>query len=172
MDEIGIDFSLNEKSILKKLETTLVYELEADEKLKILTSLCHQLISHVRFRDLIEDNQQKLSALKAQLRDLQNENNKRVREEASFQWKKRNEDRIKEKARLEDIKINISPEKIQAETESCLESMKLANEAEMAKFMNESNAKKEVFLKKERNVLKEIYELQCKCSMYPIGKYN
>jgi len=36
MDEMGIDFSLNEKHILKKLETMNVYELEPEDKLKIL----------------------------------------------------------------------------------------------------------------------------------------
>ncbi len=170
MDEIGIDFSLNEKSILKKLETTLVYELEPEEKLKILTSLCHQLISHVRFRDLTEDNYHRLSLLRGQLRDLQTEENKRQREEASFQWKKRNEDRLKEKAKLEEIKTNIPNEQIKEKTDACLETLKQINEAEYANFMKESGAKRELFLKKERNLLVEIHEIQSKCTMYPIGK--
>lgn len=170
MDEIGIDFALNEKSILKKLESTLVYELEPEEKLKILSSLCHQLISHVRFRDLIEDNYQQMSVLKGQLRDLQTEENKRQREEASYQWKKRNEDRVREKAKLDEIKSNIPNEQVKEKTDACLESLKQINEAEYAKFMQESNSKRELFLKRERNILSEIYEVQYKTTMYPIGK--
>lgn len=171
MDEIGIDFALNERSILKKLESSLVYELEPEEKLKILSSLCHQLISHVRFRDFTEDNYQQMSVLKGQLRDLQTEENKRQREEASYQWKKRSEDRMREKAKLEEIKSNIPNEQVKEKTDACLESLKQINEAEYAKFMHESNSKRELFLKRERNILSEIYEVQIKCAMYPIGKY-
>lgn len=170
MDEIGLDFALNEKSILKKLEKTLVYELAAEEKLKILISLCHQLMSHVRFRDITEDNLQKVSVLKGQLRDLQTEENRRIREETSFQWKKRNEDRVKEKAKLEEIKSNILNAQVKDETNACLEKIKMINEAENAKFLNESTAKREAFLKKEKNILNEIYEVMYKCEMYPIGK--
>ena len=46
-------------------------------------------MSQVRFRDLIEDNWQKLAQLKAQLRDLQTEENRRLREETSERWKKK-----------------------------------------------------------------------------------
>jgi bromodomain adjacent to zinc finger domain protein 1A len=48
MDETGIDFVLNESDILKKLETQNVYELEPEEKLKILTCLCHQVIISIK----------------------------------------------------------------------------------------------------------------------------
>lgn len=130
MDETGIDFALNEKQILKKLETMNVYELEPrnwhfqhiinfvvvfvilikilaqiDEKLKILSCLCHQLMSQLRFRDLIEDNFQKLNTLRAQLRDLQTEENRRIREEVSERWKKKMMDKAKVKARVEENKL-------------------------------------------------------------------
>ena len=73
------------------METQNVYELEPNEKLKILSCLCHQLITQVRFRDLIEDNFQKINNLKAQLRDLQTEENRRIREEASERWRRKME---------------------------------------------------------------------------------
>jgi bromodomain adjacent to zinc finger domain protein 1A len=104
MDEAGIDFGLNEKVILKKLETQTVFELEPEEKLKILTCLCHQLQSQTSFRDLIEDNFQKLSSLRAQLRDLQTDENRRLREETSERWRKKMQDKAQEKAKLEEIR--------------------------------------------------------------------
>ena len=103
MDECGIDFVLNERHILKKLEYMNVYELEPNEKLKILTCLCHQLISQIRFRDLIDDNFQKLNTLRAQLRDLQTEENRRIREEVSERWKRKMMAKEKEKARAQEI---------------------------------------------------------------------
>ncbi len=97
MDEVGIEFALNERAVLKRMESLLVFELEAEEKLKILASLCHQLISHVRFRDYTEDNLNKVALARAQLRELQTEENRRVRDEASAQWKKKAEERVKER---------------------------------------------------------------------------
>ncbi len=47
---------------------------------------------------------------------------------------------------------------------------RLAHEAQIAKMQAESTHKHEVFLKKERTVKHEIYDLMYKCSMYPIGK--
>ena len=104
MDEVGIDFALNEKLILKKLENVTVFELEPEEKLKILANLCHQLMSQVRFRDLLEDNWQSITSLRAQHRDLLTKENRRIREETSERWKKRLECQAKEKARIEDLK--------------------------------------------------------------------
>lgn len=75
--------------------------------MKILSTLCHQLISHVRFRDLIEDTFQRVGYLRAQLRDTQTEENKRLREEASDRWKKRLEEKAKQKTKLEEIKTNV-----------------------------------------------------------------
>ena len=106
MDEIGIDFILKEKHIIKKLEIYNVYELEPDEKLKILTSLCHQLMSQVTFRDLLEDNFQAMATLRAQHRDLQTKENRRIREETSERWKKRMESQAQARARLEEIKTS------------------------------------------------------------------
>ena len=104
MDEIGIDFVLNEKRIIQKLERFNVFDLEPSEKLKILASLCHQLMSQVRFRDLLEDNWQSITSLRAQHRDLQTKENRRIREETSERWKKRIESQAKEKAAREELK--------------------------------------------------------------------
>lgn len=163
MDEIGIDFSLNEKSILKKLETMNVYELDPEDKLKILTSLCHQLMSQVRLRDLIEDNWSKLTQLRAQLRDLQTEENRRLREEQSERWKKKLQEKAKEKARLEEIKTNV-------QKTSSNSNRKDEDDLETAKQLQYSNKKREEFLKKEKHILDEINQLQAKCCMSSIGK--
>lgn len=164
MDEMGIDFSLNEKHILKKLETMNVYELEPEDKLKILSNLCHQLMSQVRFRDLIEDNWQKLAQLKAQLRDLQTEENRRIREETSERWKKKMQDKAKEKTRLEEIKTNVQ------QSGRSAENAKLLDDIETAKQLQYSNKKRDEFIKKEKHILDEINQCQSKCCMSSLGK--
>lgn len=164
MDETGIDFALNEKEILKKLEYMNVYELEPNEKLKILACLCHQLMSHVRFRDLLEDNWQKMSTAKANLRDLQTEENRRLREEASERWKKKMQEKStnKEKTnRVDEIKSNNERSSLSNDSSSLLEN---------SKQTIESNKKRQEFLKKEKQLLEEINQLQLKCCMTQIGK--
>lgn len=156
MDESGIDFALHEKAILKKLEVMNVFELEPSEKLKILTCLCTQLMSQVRFRDLLEDNFHKMSQLRAQLRDLQTEENRRVREEASERWKKKMLERANQKEASQQ-----KPTK---------ERVSLGNDEEDAKLLAESSKKRDDYLKKERGLLEELYQLQIKYSMAPLGR--
>lgn len=200
MDECGIDFVLNDKHILTKLERASVFELEPDEKLKILTCLCHQLISHLRFRDLIDDNFQQLNTLRAQLRDLQTEENRRQREEVSERWRRKMLAKEKEKSRAIEMAAimaaaaaaaaanqeanpaNVSTNSTTTATNkpaskesSTLLNEQLAREEEMSKiaeekFNTECARKREEFLRKESKLVDEIYELQTVYSMCPLGK--
>jgi hypothetical protein len=198
MDEAGIDFGLNEKHVIKKLETMNVFELEPGEKLKILTCLCHQLQSQTSFRDLIEDNFQKLSTLRAQLRDLQTDENRRLREETSERWRKKMQDKAQEKAKLEEIKQAKAAAAVNSESADANkpskdrnslsnDSIPAANKDEPAngqllsrqeeharqleeKQIVESNKKREEFLRRESKLNDEIYKIQLKCSMMPLGK--
>lgn len=198
MDECGIDFVLNDKHILNKLERASVFELEPDEKLKILTCLCHQLISHLRFRDLIDDNFQQLNTLRAQLRDLQTEENRRQREEVSERWRRKMLAKEKEKSRAIEMAAIMAAAAAAANQEgnpanastsstttatnkpvskesSTLLNEQLAREEEMAKiaeekFNTECARKREEFLRKESKLVEEIYELQTVYSMCPLGK--
>jgi hypothetical protein len=77
-----------------------------EEKLKLLTALCHQLMSQVKFRDLIEDNFQQMTTLRTTLRDMQLEENRRLKEVANEERNKK----FKQKARLEEIKTNVVKE--------------------------------------------------------------
>lgn len=109
-------------------------------------------MSQVRFRDLLEDNLHKMCQLKAQLRDLQIEENRRVREEASERWKKKMQERA-----------------IQKESKT-KERKSLNNDEEEAKLVAESTKKREEYLKKEKSLIEEIYQLQIKYSMTPLGR--
>ena len=183
MDEAGVDFGLSEKHILSKLETKNVFELEPVEKLKILTCLCHQLMSQTRFRDLVEDNFQKMSTLRAQLRDLQTIENRRIREEVSERWRKRMQEAAKEKEAKQSASNTSNETPTTAGSKpatgptSAPQGLNLTKEemAEQAKLLDEkqtaeSNRRREEFLKRERQLIDELYQLQLKCSMNPVGK--
>jgi hypothetical protein len=136
-------------------------------------------MSQVRFRDLIEDNWQKLLSTKAQLRDLQTEENRRLREETSERWKRKLQDKAKEKARIEENKAKSSKDKDRGSLSNDSSSvfngiMKEENgehkSHEEIKQAEESNKKRQEFLKKEKHLLDEIHQLQSKCSMCPLGR--
>jgi hypothetical protein len=146
-------------------------------------------MSQVRFRDLIEDNWQKLLSMKAQLRDLQTEENRRLREETSERWKRKLQDKAKEKARIEENKAKSSKDNNNKEKEKDKDRGSLSNDSssvlnglikesaseytkshEDIKQAEESNKKRQEFLKKEKHLLDEIHQLQSKCSMCPLGR--
>lgn len=54
-DDAGVEFRHREPDIMKYLMTGSVYELSADEKLKILTALCGQLMTYATSREYVED---------------------------------------------------------------------------------------------------------------------
>lgn len=54
-DDAGVEFRHREPYIMKALVTASVYDLSPEEKLKILTALCGQLMTYATSRDNIED---------------------------------------------------------------------------------------------------------------------
>ena len=54
-DDAGVAFRHREHSIMRALVTANVYDLDAIEKLKILKTLCAQLLTYCTTRDIIDD---------------------------------------------------------------------------------------------------------------------
>ena len=142
-------------------------------------------MSQVRFRDLVEDNWQKLCGYKAQLRDLQTEENRRTRDECSERWKKKQLEKAKEKQRVEELKAaavnqNSGSERGSLSNDSSTASLaavaaashhhQLSAERAEARLAAESNKKRAEFLRREARLLDEIHQAQLKYSMAPIGK--
>jgi bromodomain adjacent to zinc finger domain protein 1A len=128
-------------------------------------------MSQTRFRDLIEDNFQKLSSLRGQLRDLQTEENKRLNNERSERWRKKME-KAKEKSATTTASLN-NPNNNKDNSNKSLQNTSNTFKEELEeeeKATHESNKKREEFLKKEKSLLEEIYECQLKCSMSSLGK--
>lgn len=150
-DELGIEFSLNYKDIIYKLENTSVFELESNEKLAILLNFTHQLMSQVKYRDILDENYAKLASIKAELRELQVEENKRLKE-IKIQQQQKN--------KLEEVKTNIQASKDEKHNQ-------MAKQDKEAAILTK---RRDEFLKNEKKLENLIFDLQFKCSHMPLGR--
>lgn len=54
-DDAGVAFRHHEHNIMRALVTSNIYDLNTFEKLKILKTLCAQLLTYATTRDIIDD---------------------------------------------------------------------------------------------------------------------
>ena len=54
-DDAGVSFRHSEHTIMRSLVTGNIYDLNPVEKLKILKTLCAQLLTYATTRDIIDD---------------------------------------------------------------------------------------------------------------------
>ncbi|XP_013387932.1 bromodomain adjacent to zinc finger domain protein 1A-like [Lingula anatina] len=97
LDDAGMEFKMQESAIIKALSTYNVFDLSPGEKMKVIIALVHQLLTYASSRDFIEDNFEKLRQAKMDLRHHQWAEQRREKEEAAARYKKRVEERAKER---------------------------------------------------------------------------
>eukprot|EP00794_Sanderia_malayensis_P020094 gene20094-22064_t len=100
-DDPCVDFRHKEKSLLTTLHTSSLYDLTAEEKLKVLCVLCNQILTLTTTRDYIEESFYKVKELKRRLRELQNKEQRRLKVQAAERWKRRMEECTKRKEEIE-----------------------------------------------------------------------
>lgn len=54
-DDAGVEFRHAQPRLLKALVTANIYDMDAEDKLKVLVALCTQLITYATARDYVED---------------------------------------------------------------------------------------------------------------------
>jgi hypothetical protein len=102
-------------------------------------------MSQVKFRDLIEDNFQQMASLRATLRDMQSEENRRLKDVANEERNRK----FKIKSRLEEIKTNVvNGESLSKHFDDVKKNVNLSNDedAEMKTIIDESLKKRDVRL--------------------------
>ena len=97
LDDPGMEFKLENPHILQKLVTQPVYNLDPEERLRLLQLLVNQLTTFCSTRDWIEENVEKLKTTKNEARHLQWAEKRREAEEATLKTKEKNEDRLRER---------------------------------------------------------------------------
>ncbi|XP_056151838.1 bromodomain adjacent to zinc finger domain protein 1A isoform X2 [Lampris incognitus] len=95
-DDPCVELRLEDPALLKKLTSTTVYDLNPEDKLKILHALCGKLLTLVATRELIEDSAEEQRAARHELRDIKAEQHRREREEAAHRVRLRKEEKLRE----------------------------------------------------------------------------
>ncbi|XP_054154531.1 bromodomain adjacent to zinc finger domain protein 1A-like [Oppia nitens] len=79
-EDPSIEFVAENDEIMKKLESETIFDLTADERLKIFSVLIHQLLTYFEFRDKIEDASDEVSKLWGKIRRIQMDSNKWIKD--------------------------------------------------------------------------------------------
>uniref|UniRef100_A0A3P9JXH2 Bromodomain adjacent to zinc finger domain protein 1A n=1 Tax=Oryzias latipes TaxID=8090 RepID=A0A3P9JXH2_ORYLA len=194
MDDPCVELRLAEPALLKKLSSTPVYDLTAEEKLKILKALVGKLLTLASSRDLIEDCVEEQKAARQELREIRAEQHRRGREEAAHRVRLRKEEKLREqelrmKEKEEKLKEQEGVERLplngettaghQAEDyngefpSSCKKEMKAEGEQKENKPLPPPTLTKEE-LEKEQEKVRELQEriqkaAACTC-LLPLGR--
>ncbi|KAI8482743.1 Bromodomain adjacent to zinc finger domain protein 1A [Branchiostoma belcheri] len=99
-DDPGIEFRMNEPKILKSLANGNVFDLEAVQKLKILSTLCNQLLVYVTARDFIDDRYEEMRAAQKEVKASQLAERQWEREVAAERFRRRQEERMKQREKM------------------------------------------------------------------------
>ena len=100
-DDPGLQFRMEDPQILEALNSRTVYELNVDEKIKVLNCLMYQILSFATVRDEIDEKFNELREAKEELRQHQIGENKRQRlVEEAVKAKKREEFMQKKEEKL------------------------------------------------------------------------
>merc|ERR1719505_394588 len=125
-DDPCVDFRHRETRIMTTLMTSSVYDLPVDDKLKLLVLLCNQILMLQTTRDQIEEAFDSTKDLRRQLRELQNEENKRRKKLSAEKYKQK----VAERAKIKEEKEKMKAKKLEREQEAKLNKDSLVNEKE------------------------------------------
>ena len=100
-DDPGLQFRMEDPQIVEALTSRTVYELNVDEKIKVLNCLMYQILSFATVRDEIDEKFNELKEAKEEMRQHQIGENKRQRlVEEAVKAKKREEFMQKKEEKL------------------------------------------------------------------------
>ncbi|GFT00434.1 bromodomain adjacent to zinc finger domain protein 1A [Nephila pilipes] len=166
-EDPGLYFKLEEPELLKKLSKMSVFELNAEERCKILALLVHQLLSCDVLRYAVDENADKTRPLRHQLKQLRWAHSRKEKEDISSKKKiqpKEDKPEGNEEMQTEEA-IPLEEEKENTDNLSPEEKAEL--EERKAK---EAAKQKAEFLRKEREVEVQIRKLQSSFNVVPLGR--
>ncbi|XP_060068944.1 bromodomain adjacent to zinc finger domain protein 1A-like [Ylistrum balloti] len=186
-DDPGLDFRRQEQAILKNLSSFCVFDLEPDDKLKILRVLIQQILTYAATRDTIEDNYERLRQLKSDLKQMQWSEHRREREEAAIRYKRRQEERMmerekmeqkrlkkmqlyEERLRLQESGLPVPPLPEEEDDETDVIRSEQEKEQERLQEEEEEANKKAEFGLQEKEMIDSISRLQHASQTYPLGR--
>ena len=160
-DDPGFQFCRENPEIISRLQTVSVFELGVTEKLKILMAMMNQMLTFAGVRDELDTRIESFFEGKAELRQAQTDENKRLNEINQERIKKRKEEREKEKEK----KLIADENKDKKELTAAGKTTRLQEKAIVAKEKVEQDKQQEMDQKREEFLEREA-ELQAALSDY------
>ncbi|XP_052058413.1 bromodomain adjacent to zinc finger domain protein 1A-like [Mytilus californianus] len=189
LDDPGLEFRRRETALLKNLSLQSIFDLPPADRLKIITVLIQQFMTYAASRDTIEDGSERLRLLRYDLKQMQWAEQRREREEAGAKYKKKMEEKARERDKREEWRQNCLKEQEQRNKrkEAGEDVSKLPpidwqyksdeveptpEEKEEVRHQEEEEEanKKAEFALKEKKVLDDLSKLQQNCSIVPVGR--
>ncbi|XP_024124234.1 bromodomain adjacent to zinc finger domain protein 1A [Oryzias melastigma] len=152
MDDPCVELRLAEPALLKKLSSTPVYDLTAEEKLKILKALVGKLLTLASSRDLIEDCVEEQKAVRQELREIRAEQHRRGREEAAHRVRLRKEEKLRE----QELRMKEKEEKLREQ--EAMERLPTNGETTAGRAAEDYNGERPPSCKKETKAEGENYQ--------------
>ncbi|KAK2567493.1 Bromodomain adjacent to zinc finger domain protein 1A [Acropora cervicornis] len=117
-DDAGVEFRHDAPHVLKSLVTSNVYDMGAEDKLKVLVALCTQLITYATARDYVEEGFEQCRKVRREWQEDQWADQRRDKEEAAARFRRKQEERQRQKEEMEKQKKKKEQEKIEREGET------------------------------------------------------
>ncbi|KAK3891862.1 hypothetical protein Pcinc_004260 [Petrolisthes cinctipes] len=183
-DDPGLELRFNHPALIKSLATTTIFELSCEDKLRILSTLMAQILTYASVRDIIDDNIEKLREMKNKLRLHQLAQIRKEKEEnaAKLQAKRDEKQMMREKlvkeaekaaaleTAVEGGEAAAAPREEDEEEDDDEEEDESERAARQEKQEKNKEARKQDYLKKERELLQQLLSMAKGVNMTPLGQ--
>ena len=171
-DDPGFQFCRENPEIIGRLQTVSVFELGVTEKLKILMAMMNQMLTFAGVRDELDTRIESFFEGKAELRQTQADENKRLAEINQERIKKRKEEREKEKEKklIADENKDKKEVVVAGKTTRLQEKAIVAKEKVEQDKQQEMDQKREEFLEREAELQAALSDFQRSVSVQCLGR--
>ncbi|KFM78225.1 Bromodomain adjacent to zinc finger domain protein 1A, partial [Stegodyphus mimosarum] len=168
-EDPGLYFKLQEADLLKKLSKTSIFDLNCEDRCKILKLLVDQLLTCDVLRCAVDENADNTRPLRHQLKQLKWAHSRKEKEETMS--KKKGDGKPKEKGDGNEAEVNETPVSVDEEEKENSDNLTPEERAELEEKKAKQAAKQKAeFLRKEREIELQIRKLQSSFNVTPIGK--
>ncbi|CAL1281690.1 unnamed protein product [Larinioides sclopetarius] len=170
-EDPALYFKLEEPEMLKKLSKMSVFDLNTEERCKIITLLVHQLLACDVFRYAVDENADKTRPLRHQLKQLRWAHSRKEREDIEKGKKKPNQPKENKPEGTEETPAEETPVTVDEEEKENTDNLSPEKKAELEEEKAKETAKQKAeFLRKEREIEAQIRKLQSSFNVAPIGR--
>lgn len=173
LDDPGLELRKQQPGLLRKLNSNNVFDLQPEEKVRLVMTLVQQVMTYAAVRDIVDESFDRLRVKKYDLKLMQWAEVRREREEAAAKYKRLVEDRVREqKKHLIQVAKTVSgdrPAQPMIEDDEPMETPEERKKREEKEKVEEAR-KKADYAKRELDMLQQIQELTRTNALYPVGR--